>query len=139
MRSPRRADLGVLPQVVEVFGAVRATLTGVAKNRAQRRAAQAARVAPARPLGPPPRPATARGDSRDRTPQASGVVAVARSVEWQERLVAAVGEVRSAESEVALVVLDARAAGATWADVGAVLGVSRQSAHERFSGSGTAR
>lgn len=129
----------MLSQVGEVFSAVRATLTGVAKNRAQRRAAQAGSVAPARLVGLPPRPATARGDSRDRTPQASGVGAVARSVEWQERLVAAVGEVRSAESEVALVVLDARAAGATWADVGAVLGVSRQSAHERFSRSGTAR
>lgn len=92
-----------------------------------------------RALGPPPRPATARGDSHGRATQAPEVVAVPRSDVWEERLVDAVGQVRSAEREVERVVLDARAAGATWAEVGAVLGVSRQSAHERFSRPGIGR
>jgi hypothetical protein len=39
---------------------------------------------------------------------------------------------RQAESELDAAVTNARAAGLSWAQIGAALGVSRQSAHERW-------
>jgi hypothetical protein len=41
---------------------------------------------------------------------------------------------RVVEDLTRLAVADARAGGASWADVGQALGITRQSAHERFTG-----
>lgn len=46
----------------------------------------------------------------------------------------ALAEIVCAEERLRRAVRAAREAGLTWADVGDVLGVTRQAAHERFSG-----
>jgi hypothetical protein len=51
---------------------------------------------------------------------------------WRQPLAQAISEARSADSAVVRAVAGARAAGASWTDIGAELGVTKQAAHERF-------
>jgi len=56
---------------------------------------------------------------------------------WRELVIAGLEDVRDAERGLREVVAEARLQGASWSELGAVLGVSRQAAHERFGAART--
>lgn len=51
---------------------------------------------------------------------------------WREAMIEAQSEVGRATGRLRETVSQARAAGASWAEIGGVLGVSRQAAQQRF-------
>ena len=79
----------------------------MAKNRRQRQAA--------------------RGEIRPIRP-----VAAVEIVGWRQMVESGLEAVRDAEQSLRDAVAEARFEGASWSELGAVLGVSRQAAHERF-------
>jgi hypothetical protein len=53
---------------------------------------------------------------------------------WRSGVRAALDDVRDAESRLVRAVAAARGGGGSWTEIGDVLGVSKQAAHERFAG-----
>lgn len=74
----------------------------------------------------------ARRAARGELPRPIRAATVVEDVGWRELVGSGLKGVAAAERSLREAVADARHQGASWSEVGAVLGCSRQAAHERF-------